>query len=250
MISVRRCHPNSLQKKRPVLIRPLVLKLPIDFHCGRLWGSDLLWFLAPTKAKLSHLEAGSVFRDSGSALTPPANLFPSGGTFVWSSRISPQWTWRSERTISYFLPSDSTEFVPDLFASLQINTRHKTLTKLQHFNKPPSSFLLFRKLQRKLWPAESLPLKLTAVRQICQHSAAAEMLWLADMTNNEECKTAISDNNATCSQRRNAHANPTRLPRATYLEWHLSEWGFRRWRQLLISSWRTCWCSFQTKIIK
>lgn len=81
MISARQCHPNTPQEKGPLLIRPLVLKLPIDFHCGRLWGSDLLRFLASTKAKLSHLEARSAFRDSGSAQTPLANLFPSGVIF-------------------------------------------------------------------------------------------------------------------------------------------------------------------------
>lgn len=70
-------------EKGPVLIRPLVLKLPIDFHCGRFWGSDLLCFLASTKAKLSHLEAGSAFRDCDSAPTPSANLFPSGVTFFF-----------------------------------------------------------------------------------------------------------------------------------------------------------------------
>lgn len=68
---------KHLPEKEPVLIRPLVLKLPIDFHCGGLWGSDLLWFLAHTNAKLSHLEAGSVFRDSGSATTPPPSQFIS-----------------------------------------------------------------------------------------------------------------------------------------------------------------------------
>lgn len=87
MISARRRHPNTPQekkkKKRALLIRPLVLKLPIDFHCGRLWASDLLRFLASTKAKLSHLEARSAFRDSGSARTPPANLFPSGVIFLF-----------------------------------------------------------------------------------------------------------------------------------------------------------------------
>lgn len=71
--------------KGPVLIRPLVLKLPIDFHCGRFWGSDPLCFLASTKAKLSHLEAGSALRDCDSALTPSANLFPSGVTFFFFS---------------------------------------------------------------------------------------------------------------------------------------------------------------------
>lgn len=89
MISVRQCHPNTPKEKGPVLIRPLVLKLPIDFYRGGLWGGDLLWFLAPTKAKLSHLKAGSAFRDSGSAPTPPANLFPSGVTF-FSSFFSPR----------------------------------------------------------------------------------------------------------------------------------------------------------------
>lgn len=64
---------KHLTEKGPVLIRPLVLKLPIDFHCGGLWGSDLLWFLAHTNAKLSHLEAGSVFRDS--ATTPPQPIY-------------------------------------------------------------------------------------------------------------------------------------------------------------------------------
>lgn len=90
MISVRQCHPNTPQEKGPLLIRPLVLKLPIDFHCGRLWGSDLLQFLASTKAKLSHLEARSAFRDSGSAQTPLANLFPSGVIFLRSYRIPTQ----------------------------------------------------------------------------------------------------------------------------------------------------------------
>lgn len=87
MISARRRHPNTPQeekkKKGALLIRPLVLKLPIDFHCGRLWASDLLRFLASTKAKLSHLEARSAFRDSSSTRTPPANLFPSGVIFFF-----------------------------------------------------------------------------------------------------------------------------------------------------------------------
>lgn len=71
------------EKKGPVLIRLLVLKLPIDFQCGGLWGGDLLRFPALTKAKLSHLETGYVYRHSWSALTPPANLFPSGRTFLF-----------------------------------------------------------------------------------------------------------------------------------------------------------------------
>lgn len=87
MISVKTVSYKHLKKKGSVLIRPLVLKLAIDFHCGGLWASDLFWFLAPTKAKLSHLEAGSAFRDSGSTQTPPANLFPSDGTFLRSSRF-------------------------------------------------------------------------------------------------------------------------------------------------------------------
>lgn len=66
-------HPNTWLKRDLFLIRLLVLKLPIDFYCGGLWGSDPLRFLASTKAKLSHLEAGPVYWDSSSALTPPAN---------------------------------------------------------------------------------------------------------------------------------------------------------------------------------
>lgn len=90
--------------KAPVLIRPLVLKLLIDFHHGRSWASDQ--FSASTKAKLSHLEAGSVFRDPHSPLTPAANLFPSGGSFFGGGRcrISTQWSrcWWPWRAISYF----------------------------------------------------------------------------------------------------------------------------------------------------
>lgn len=130
---------KHLAEKGPVLIRPLVLKLPIDFHCGGLWGSDLLWFLAPTKAKLSHLEAGSAFRDSGSAPTPPANLFPSGGTFF--CRVAPQWTWcwRSWHTIFLFLPSVSTEFGSHPLALLQFYIRLLTLTQL-HCNNSTAFF--------------------------------------------------------------------------------------------------------------
>lgn len=71
------------KEKAPVLIRPLVQKLPIDFHLGWLWAGDQPDFSASTKAKLSHLEAGSAFRDQHSSLTPVANLFPSGGTFLF-----------------------------------------------------------------------------------------------------------------------------------------------------------------------
>lgn len=73
-------------EKAPVLIRPLVHKLPIDFHRGWSWAGDQPEFSASTKAKLSHLEAGSAFRDQHSPLTPAANLFPSGGAsffFFW-----------------------------------------------------------------------------------------------------------------------------------------------------------------------
>lgn len=70
-------------EKAPVLIRPLVQKLPIDFHLGWLWADDQPDFSASTKAKLSHLEAGSAFRDQHSSLTPVANLFPSGATFLF-----------------------------------------------------------------------------------------------------------------------------------------------------------------------
>lgn len=66
-------------EKAPVLIRPLVHKLPIDFHRGWSSAGDQPEFLASTKAKLSHLEAGSAFRDQHSPLTPAANLFPSDG---------------------------------------------------------------------------------------------------------------------------------------------------------------------------
>lgn len=63
-------------------------------------------FSASTKAKLSHLEAGSVFRDPHSPLTPAANLFPSGGSFFGGGRcrISTQWSrcWWPWRAISYF----------------------------------------------------------------------------------------------------------------------------------------------------
>lgn len=55
---------EHLTEKRPVLIRPLVLKVPIDFHRGGWWASDLIGFLALTKAKLSHLKTWFVFRDS------------------------------------------------------------------------------------------------------------------------------------------------------------------------------------------
>lgn len=74
-------HRGAKAPPHPRLIRPLVLKLPIDFHRGRSWASDQPSFSASTKAKLSHLEAGSVFRDPHSPLTPAANLFPSGGSF-------------------------------------------------------------------------------------------------------------------------------------------------------------------------
>lgn len=70
-------------EKAPVLIRPLVQKLPIDFHRGWSWADDQPKFSASTKAKLSHLEAGSAFRDQHSPLTPAANLFPSGGAFFF-----------------------------------------------------------------------------------------------------------------------------------------------------------------------
>lgn len=94
------------REKAPLLIRPLVLKLPIDFHHGWLWTSDQPEFSASTKAKLSHLEARSAFRDPHSPLTSAANLFPSGRTFFWggSCRISTQWfgCWLSWRAISYF----------------------------------------------------------------------------------------------------------------------------------------------------
>lgn len=70
-------------EKAPVLIRPLVQKLLIDFHRGWSWADDQPEFSASTKAKLSHLEAGSAFRDQHSPLTPAANLFPSGGAFFF-----------------------------------------------------------------------------------------------------------------------------------------------------------------------
>ena len=76
---------QHLEKKDPVLIRPLVLKLPIDFPGNVLWASSQLWLLAPAAAKLSHLEAGAVFRDS----TPLHDyLFLSGGpSFFWSHNM-------------------------------------------------------------------------------------------------------------------------------------------------------------------
>lgn len=106
-------------KKKALLIRPLVLKLPIDFHCGRLWASDLLRFRASTKAKLSHLEGRSAFRDSGSAHTPAANLFPSGvfspffplfhaGRAFQDKRFD---CWRFYHIIPIFLPY----FPPSIF---------------------------------------------------------------------------------------------------------------------------------------
>lgn len=70
-------------EKAPVLIRPLVQKLPIDFHRGWSWADDQPEFSASTKAKLSHLEAGSAYRDQHSPLTLAANLFPSGGAFFF-----------------------------------------------------------------------------------------------------------------------------------------------------------------------
>lgn len=132
--------------KAAILIRPLVLKLPIDFHHSRSWASDQPGFLASTKAKLSYLEARSAFRDPHSPLTPAANLFPSGGSFFW---------WRQAQNFNtmvpllmvlacnFLLPSVSAQFGSWTFASrrtavakqqpacvlIRVNSRHQICIK-------------------------------------------------------------------------------------------------------------------------
>lgn len=94
---------DQKKKKRPVLIRSLVLKILIDFSCK--WRRGALLLLPPLGGGiLSHLEAEGVFWGPRSLWPFYPNLFPSALTF------SPQ------KLILVLLhsPCDKTQHVPGL----------------------------------------------------------------------------------------------------------------------------------------
>ena len=91
----RHTHEHThTQKQRLILMRPCVLKMPIDFLSPPLAahrGMGLLSRPVPSPAKLSHLEAPAVCVWRLSEPPPryplPVHLFPSGWNFFSSERV-------------------------------------------------------------------------------------------------------------------------------------------------------------------